>query len=235
MIVAVRQSDTIQHGFKAWQSMLLRVYRIKDRCRTLGPGERAVVWFQGCSLRCPGCIAYEMNLSSTFDSMSPQLLAARLMAIDGIEGITLTGGDPFDQPRDLLAEFLECIRQGSDLSVMCYTGRTFDQLTVGEDAGIHRRILQHVDVLVDGPYVEELNEGHKWRGSANQRIFLLTDRYRALEAELAVARERTLEFELTTSNELYMSGIPPRGFMRRFVRQLDARGVVLQLGGTVTP
>lgn len=208
--------------------MLLRVHRIKDRCRTLGPGTRAVVWFQGCSLHCPGCIAYEMNRSDTFVSMLPESLAARLMAIDGIEGITLTGGDPFDQAKQPLAELLTRIRQMSELSIMCYTGRTIEQLTTGVDADIQRRILQQIDILVDGPYVEELNEGHKWRGSSNQRVFLLTDRYRHLEGELGDAHDRSLELELTASNELYVSGIPPRGFMQRLSRQLDEKGFVLQ-------
>ena len=206
----------------------LAVYQIKERCRVLGPGTRAVVWFHGCALDCPGCIAREMNRSDEFFLVTPSDLAARLTRISGIEGVTLTGGDPFDQPRTALLELLTHIRERSRLSIVCYTGRSLEQLVCGGEAGLNRAILGRIDMLIDGPYRDDLNQGHLWRGSSNQRIWFLTPRYRHLKRELAHAMGRDLEFELSLDGRLSIAGIPAKGFMEAFAARLNSRGVELK-------
>lgn len=151
------------------------------------------------------------------------------MSIPGIEGVTLSGGDPFDQPGASLLAFLHRIRQRSPLSVMCYTGRTLRALQTGPDADLNEQLLACIDILVDGPYVEALNRGHKWRGSSNQEIHFLTDRDRGLEGHLAEALDRSLEFELALDNTLTISGIPGPGFLDRLRGHLAARRVALRI------
>lgn len=203
---------------------VLRVARWKQRCQVLGPGVRAVVWFHGCSLQCRGCIAHEMNTSAHHQALSPMALAARLANVQGIEGVTLSGGDPFDQHKPALLALLTRVRE-SGRSVMCYTGRTLEQLTNAHDGAMNRAILANVDILVDGPYVENLNKGELWRGSANQRIHFLTPRYRHLAKTVAEARSRMLEFDLALDGTLTLAGIPEPGFLKRLAGQLERRGV----------
>ncbi len=104
------------------ESQFLTVARFEPRTRALGPGYRAVIWFHGCSFDCPGCIAAEMNASTEFARVPVERLVRTVAPIPDIEGVTLSGGDPFDQDLGSLASFLEEVRACSPLSVMCYTG-----------------------------------------------------------------------------------------------------------------
>lgn len=208
---------------------VLRVARTKEKCSVLGPGTRAVIWFHGCSLNCPGCIAHEMNISPRHTPYTPSALADWISGIEGIEGITLSGGDPFDQPKTALLDFLKMTKRDTGLSVMCYTGRTLGELLSAGDGHLNQEILGFVDILVDGPYEQLKNEGHQWRGSSNQVIHFLTSRYAHLEAEVVSSRNRGVEIDLTLDNRLALSGIPEVGFIKRLKDQLQARGVEFRL------
>lgn len=186
----------------------LRIARLQDRTMALGPGIRAVVWFQGCSLRCRGCMAESMNRAPPRVITSASRLADWCISRPGIEGITLTGGDPFDQPLSSLAAFLHAVRDRSGLSIMLFTGRTLEQLRRSTDPAAES-CLAAIDILVDGPYVEELNDGTGWRGSTNQIIHVLGDRARGVEA-LASAKRR-LEILVSSEGLVSVTGIPRRG------------------------
>ena len=210
-------------GTKSGQNWLT-VARFLNRTEALGPGRRAVIWFHGCAFDCPGCVALEMNRSTDFERISPCDLAARVASVQGIEGVTLSGGDPFDQPLESLAEFLETLSGLGALGVMCYTGRTLSQLRGGRLSVLHERILSMIDILVDGLYVEELNDGATWRGSSNQQIHFLSPRYRKLDGLVQASRERRVEVTLSSQQELAITGIPPSGFMERLRLNLAASG-----------
>lgn len=205
----------------------LKISRFQDRTEVLGPGTRAVVWFQGCSLRCPGCMAQTMNDDDAHEVWSPLALADRVCRLPGIEGVTLSGGDPFDQPPEALCAFTEAIRQGSNLTIMGFTGRTLPQLHRQLSKPLRDRLLASFDILVDGPYVEELNDGSLWRGSSNQRIHFLTPRYAHLRFLVEASHSRGLEVSVRNGRELEITGIPPRGFLAELTRRLDARGLML--------
>ena len=170
-----------------------------------------------------------MNRSSEFRTYTPRQLADLILELPGIEGITLTGGEPFQQPLGALADFLASLRQSSPLSVMCYSGYTLEELRTGPDAELRLRVLEHVDLLVDGPYVAAHNDGHRWRGSANQRLHFLSERYRHLAGTVELQQERTLEIELIGEHTLALAGIPEHGFMERFKAQLEQRGLSLDV------
>ena len=174
----------------------------------LGPGVRAVVWFQGCSLSCRGCMAESMNRSPPRLVTSANRLAAWCISRTGIEGITLTGGDPFDQPLAALATFLHAVRGRSDLSIMAFTGRTLEQLRRSSDPAA-KSCLAAIDILVDGPYVEDLNDGTGWRGSTNQIVHVLGDRARGVES-ISTAKRR-LEILVSADGLVSVTGIPRRG------------------------
>jgi anaerobic ribonucleoside-triphosphate reductase activating protein len=92
--------------------------------------------------------------------------------IDGLEGISISGGEPFEQATAcaMLAE----LAQAAGLSVLVYTGKTLEALRLPE----HRRLLAAVDILVAGPFVaSKLVTGEPLLGSANQTIHFLTRRY----------------------------------------------------------
>lgn len=205
----------------------LTVHRIKDHSMVLGPGRRCVIWFHGCSLDCPGCIAYEMNRSLNAREYSPEELCQRVLSIDEIEGVTLSGGDPLDQPLAELLQFTKLLKAESDLSVMCYTGRTMDELVEKRDPVIVE-FLVHCDLLIDGRYEQNLNDGAKWRGSSNQKVWHLSSRYDHLCDTIETQSQREIEIEIGSGNELTIAGIPPQGFMRKLHQNLASRGMQLR-------
>lgn len=190
------------------QDAPLRIARLQERTLALGPGARGVVWFQGCSLTCRGCIAASMNAAPPRVLTTPALLADWCISLQDIDGITVSGGDPFDQQPSALADFLESIRTRSNLSILVFTGRTLDQLRRHSDPSV-ARCLAAIDILVDGPYVEELNDGTGWRGSSNQVIHALGPR--SLGSSEGAIATRRVELMVTAGGRVSFTGIPTRG------------------------
>ena len=148
-------------------------------CTVLGPcGERAVVWVHGCCFDCKGCIADNYK-SGPYHEVTPQEMAD-WYCLQGrkTEGITISGGEPFLQAGEL-AEMIRLIRKKRDFGVIVYTGFLYEELEARarEEEEI-ARFLQEIDLLIDGPYMEEMDQNQMAIGSGNQRILQLTDRYK---------------------------------------------------------
>ncbi|MDR0609482.1 MAG: radical SAM protein [Planctomycetaceae bacterium] len=202
---------------------MLHVARKKEFCKVLGPGTRSVIWFHGCLRQCPGCIAGTMNELAEYETFIPQQLADWVKNNIGIEGITLSGGEPFQQPRDELAAFLMLVKQNvTDLSVLCYTGYRYEELNKQESA---IPVLQHIDVLIDGEYRENEDFGQRWRGSDNQQFHFLTKRYKNQENEWNHTLERQIEIELDMNGKLLISGVPSKDFINKLTMELQRRDV----------
>lgn len=196
---------------------LLKVDRVQHRTRVLGPGVRVAIWFHGCSRGCPGCIAAEMNRSNDFKLFSASELVDEVIAVDGVEGITVSGGEPFQQDLNELFDFLSGVRTKSSLSIMAYTGFQIEELRQDHAT---RRLLDLLDVLVDGPYVESLDDGQLWRGSGNQNIHFLSDRYLELSQNVMQSHGRPVEFSFGDGLDFSLTGIPPKGFKARLSEKL---------------
>lgn len=197
--------------------------RFSPKCTVLGPGARAVIWVQGCPFRCPGCVVPESLPFEGGDLVPTDELTERVLALPDIEGVTLSGGEPFAQA-GALARLSRAVRERG-LTVMSYTGYTLEALAARGTAEQHE-LLRQLDVLVDGPYVAARHTDKRWRGSDNQRVLFLTPRYREWAARLD-DRGRWIEFEVEADGVAWM-GIPPPGFRAAFEGALAAR--LQQLG-----
>ena len=197
----------------------LTIARKKAVCNVLGPGERSVIWFHGCSHRCPNCIADTMNETADYEQFSPAELADWVLHNVGIEGITLSGGEPLQQPADELAEFLTLVKRNTNLSVLCYTGYRYEDIVQCSP------VLPLIDVLIDGEYRQKEDFGQRWRGSANQRFHFLTDRYRSQQEEWNNAFERQIEIELDINGKLLISGVPSKDFVRNLSEHLNKKDI----------
>jgi anaerobic ribonucleoside-triphosphate reductase activating protein len=121
----------------------------------------------------------------------------------GIEGITLLGGEPIAHAAGAAA--LASETQALGLSVMVFSGYTLTEIRKMADPAVVK-LLTHTDILVDGPYIRELPETHRrWIGSSNQQIHLLSDRYRPDDP--CWCRPNTLELRLA-DGELKVNGFP---------------------------
>lgn len=164
------------------------------------------MFFQGCGRRCEGCFNPETHavpprLLMTADALFRDFLRS------GVEGITVSGGEPFLQSKGLL-ELLVSARVEHGLSTVVYTGFTYGEILDNPEMSL---CLGHADALVDGPYDPLMPEETLLaRGSTNQRIILLTGRYTARD------------FYLPAKAEVVISGngtVAASGFARVDLRQ----------------
>lgn len=145
---------------------MLSILDIVEDTMVDGTGFRTTIYCAGCPNHCPGCHnpqSWDINnghLVSTDDIM-------KVIEADPFANVTFSGGDPMFQP-DGFTELAETIRQRTKKTIWCYTGFRYEDLL---SHPARRRLLELVDVLVDGPYIERLrSEELIFRGSSNQRL-----------------------------------------------------------------
>lgn len=199
---------------------VLRVAAVVDNTSAEGPGVRFAVWGAGCTLRCDGCFNPHLWSSDSGQDVSIKALAERAVA-SGAQGVTLLGGEPFEQA-PAFAAFARLV-SAHGLSVMAFTGYRRTHLSGADAPAGAADLLAATDLLVDGPYVADAPDlARPWVGSTNQEFHFLTDRYRHLADELSVLPDR-VEIRVALTGEVRLNGWAT-------VDQLDAL-----LGGDVAP
>lgn len=152
-----------------------------------GPGVRVSLFVSGCTHGCKGCFnkeAWDFSYGEEFTEKEVQKILDS-MKPDYIKGFSLLGGEPFEPCNQLvLCEVLERVKKEyPKKTVWCYSGYLFDEdLLSGRlcDFSVTKRMLDCIDVLVDGEFVEEKKDlSLRFKGSSNQRII---DVKRSLES-----------------------------------------------------
>lgn len=176
---------------------------------SLGPGERVCLWVQGCSKRCPGCISPELQPIQGQET-DERLLADILIrtAKSGqCTGLTISGGDPFEQPEALL-RLLEHVRLFFE-DILVYTGFSLQEIQNGCCGAAGLACLERLDVLIDGRYIDALNqEDCVLRGSLNQKICFINPKSEAPYWEY-MKKGRILE-TFSHNDTIIVTGIPNR-------------------------
>ena len=200
----------------------LRIHAVVPVVRDiLGPGCRLVIWVQGCSIHCIGCMMPEAWDHNGGVKMDPEELCRNFLAAGQVEGITVSGGEPFDQPEGLEQLLVHARQYGCTTWV--YTGYTIEQLAAKRDQ-IFMRLLSLIDVLVDGRFKEDVGNSVRFRGSDNQRIIRLSG---AISAEQLSVSGPAFEVSVDTNDRVMLVGMPPRGFFETFKERMHERGYVL--------
>lgn len=167
-----------------------------------GPGHRAVVWVQGCTLACPECFNLGTHSKSQGITISIEALYEQILACSNqIEGLTISGGEPLQQAVPL-AKLLLKIRQISSLSVLLFTGYTWEQIP-NIPAGAE--VLKCCDVVLAGRYKKSLRVASGLLGSSNKTCHFLTSRYSFDDLQSVPESEVIIE----PSGETLISGINP--------------------------
>ena len=190
--------------------MKIRLYDTQDGVTKLGPGVRYTVWTQGCTRNCPGCITPQSQPLDGGYPAETEELADRIIR-SGRSGLTISGGEPFLQA-EAVADLIERIRQQRDIGVIIYTGFTIEELRASKNAAV-AKLLGMCDLIVDGAYIEELNDGKNLRGSSNQRAIDLSGRYRDYVDEYG-SRPAEVEF-FYKEDRISMVGIPSHEILER--------------------
>lgn len=154
----------------------MNIHRIIAETKSEGPGNRVAIWVQGCSIQCYGCMAKDTWDTKARQFMTPDDILSILDSCTNIEGVTILGGEPFDQAHEL-AILTQRIKK-RNLSLIILTGYVYEHLLSVSDCDV-KTVLDNVDVLIDGPYVESLRSFNRpLVGSDNQRFLFLTDKYK---------------------------------------------------------
>lgn len=131
-----------------------------------GPGFRTTIYCAGCPNECPGCHNPQSWDINNGHPMTTDELFSEIVS-DPFANVTFSGGDPMFQPEGF-AELAEAIRKNTSKTIWCYSGFRYEQIINNSK---QRKLLEMVDVLVDGPFVEKLrDEDLYFRGSSNQRL-----------------------------------------------------------------
>lgn len=174
----------------------------RNGTRSLGPGLRYAIWTQGCPFNCPQCITPEGRPIVPARLIDTVQLADDIIAKRDITGITISGGEPFLQATSV-AVLLKTVKAfRPELDVIIFTGFLKENL-LSEDAF---SVLSMTDLLIDGLYIDELNDGVGLRGSSNQRLHFLTDRLLPFQKELQLGK-RQVEININNNN-IDAIGIP---------------------------
>lgn len=153
----------------------LRLLRTFKETIVDGVGLRYSIYFSGCSHACPGCHnKYSWNPNNgtklTYEILNE--IADEINQNELLDGITISGGDPLFNPRDML-EVLKFLKEKTKKNIWMYTGYTLEEIKKDD---LRKKCLKYVDVLVDGKFVKELYDPKiKFRGSSNQRIIKKED------------------------------------------------------------
>lgn len=154
------------------------IYPIK----TLGPGDRLVIWTVGCSKHCKNCANPELwCFDKSKDIPVDSLCELIRQSTQGkkIDGITITGGDPFEQIHELLY-LLKRIKELTD-DIIVYTGYTYDEIKNFCSEEETNTIKETVTLLIDGQYIDELNDNQcVLRGSTNQNLVFFNDKHKEI-------------------------------------------------------
>lgn len=175
----------------------MKLHAIEPRSRANGPGARFVVWFQGCTLGCPGCFNPTTHPAEGPDTPVEDVIL-QLRAAQGIEGLSLSGGEPLQQPEAAVA-LLDAARE-LGLSTLAFSGYALD-----EARAIAPEVVARLDVMIDGRYVAGERLATGLRGSANQRIRLLTPRYTLADVEATPVAE----IRIGKTGEVILTGVNP--------------------------
>lgn len=209
--------------------MKLRLNKTHFPVTALGPGRRVGIWFQGCSIGCPGCISRDTWSAEggTEVAVRDVLEWTAAAAPEGYDGVTISGGEPFQQP-EALAALLDAFDRSrgpeSECDLLAYSGYSLNRLQRE-----FPHILNRLDAVIPGPFVQRQAGGQRWRGSANQQIVPLSDLgRRRYGLPISDQQGGPVSIQVCVSDgEVWYIGVPDPGHMERLEAAARRRGVEL--------
>ena len=203
----------------------IRLSELRYPVVTLGPGRRLGVWFQGCHLACPGCMSTDTWDPDAVDAQPVDEVVDRCRALvdDELSGITISGGEPFEQP-DALAAVVPALREAfaaHDPDLLVYSGFELEVLRHR-----HAPVLDLIDVVITGRYLVEQPTTAPWRGSANQQLIVLNDR--VLPRYTQTGTERAGLQVTVADGRFTLTGVPRPGELEQLQSALAEEGIELR-------
>ena len=195
------------------------VARVLYPVEVLGPGKRVGIWTCGCPHKCDGCAnpeLWEVDESRNIKLSVLLDLIHRIVSNNLVDGFTITGGEPFFQKEEL-KKLLSALSAWSH-DILVYTGYCKEQLCDSD--------LEHISVLIDGPYIKEMNNGLVLRGSSNQRIHILDSRFEDIYASYLSIEQHSRIQNFLDGTSVISVGIHQPDFAGIIGKRMEKRGLV---------
>lgn len=187
-----------------------------DVSKIIGPGNRLVIWLQGCSLKCKGCINSEFIPHRINKLIKVEDLFKIISNTSNIEGVTYSGGEPFEQAEGLYK--LSKLVKKSGLTIMSYSGYTIEEIRNSKDK-FKELLLSTLDILIDGKFEPSKAAPLLWRGSTNQRVYFLTEAY---ENYKEMVEQLNLQIEFSINSNLDKMSIKGN-FNQKLIQEIKHR------------
>lgn len=180
----------------------LRIHHFEPSSQSNGPGRRAVLWFQGCTLNCPGCFNPHTHPHRGGKTLPISTILTRLACLAReIEGITISGGEPLQQIQPLI-QLLSEVRRKFSFSTILFTGYEMDEI---HTMPLAKKLPDLVDVLIAGRYNPDQRIAKGLIGSGNKSVHYFTNRY--APHDLAAVPEA--EILVAPNGRVLLTGISP--------------------------
>lgn len=180
--------------------------------KSLGINTRVAIWTIGCFRNCFNCSNPELQYSDASKDVNVELIIESIKDYD-FQGVTISGGEPFLQIHEL-AKLVKLINEELHIDdILIFTGYTLLELENMHDDDVNY-ILKHISVLVDGPYIEQKHIELPLRGSENQIVHILNEKYQSLYLEYQ-AKEKIFDI-FKDSNEVHIIGIPIKNYKEQY-------------------
>lgn len=203
--------------------MYWRLNRIQYPIYNLGPGTRIGIWVQGCSLKCKGCISPSLWPTQNGKNIDIEYLVRQLSKVQGrFNGVTISGGEPFDQYESLIA-FSAFIKKKTDFDIYSFSGYTIEELV---SKFPDRLFMNYLDYLLDGRYLLEKHENSNVRGSTNQNLYKFEKGHPVLQQSFFASRYWSIN--VTENNQVFMSGIPQKNDLSTIKNHLNKIGIKME-------
>lgn len=198
---------------------MINVSHVVNSTTVLGPGNRFVLWVQGCNKRCKNCINPAGQTMEEGQLISVENIFQMIYQQEGIQGVTISGGEPLLQ-FPAVFKLVMLIKEYTNLDIMLFSGYTYEEIKMQYSKEILDLFFGKIDIFVDGEYIDELNDNQMYRGSGNQNIYFFTDKYRSFEDKILNTCNRDIEFEVENNTDVFLVGIPPRNFQEEFIASI---------------
>lgn len=190
----------------------MKIERAITNVKTLGPGNRLCIWTIGCKRKCLGCVSKRLQ----DDRFAKDYVIEEYLKgfnLNKVDGVTISGGEPFEQI-DELNHLIDYIIGNGVEDILVYTGFTIKELKSMNNIVVND-ILTKIAVLIDGPYVQSLNnQTNNLKGSENQVIHFLKPIYKD-RYDLYLSEKRSIS-KINTGDILIGVGIPTDEIIKEF-------------------
>lgn len=172
----------------------LSIFNINNESKMNGPGKRAVVWTQGCSIQCPGCFNPESHSFSSTTMINPVELGLQLGQLN-VDGLTISGGEPLDQPKAVL-ELIKGFRKHNNGTVFMFTGYSSSVIFKSQEK---KEVIIHCDAILAGPFVSSNKE--LW---SHKQLLVITGRISPEE----LLPYKAMEISYHDDSGIFITGYP---------------------------